>query len=133
MKKQPAVLITFRPKLCRFIGRNKRPRRDAHWLILHLSSPFKHSDLLLVCQQQGDVVFVIPIVDPRVSERSGQMVLLPVVVPVPVLVCAEAKHADLEQMEDMSQEATSKDRSCEVESVVLLGSPRHKCGRPAAG
>lgn len=108
IRKQLAVLPHRSPSDENFAGRNKRPRRktgkknnrDVHWLIVHVSSPFKHSDLLLVRQQQRDVVFVIPIVDPRVSERSGQMVLLPVVVPVPVLVGAEAKHADLEQMEN---------------------------------
>lgn len=90
----------------------EKTKRGVHGLIVHVSSPFKHSDLLLVRQQQSDIVFVIPIVYPRVSERSGQMVLLPVVVPVPILVCAEAKHADLQQMENMettmSQVPTSK-------------------------
>lgn len=62
-----------------------------------VSSAFKHSDFVLVCQQQGDIIFVISIVDSCVSESSGQMVLLPVVVPVSILVCTESKHTDLEE------------------------------------
>lgn len=59
------------------------------------SSAFKHSDFVLVCQQQGDIKLVISIVDSRVAESSGQMILLPVVVPVSKLVCTKSKHTDL--------------------------------------
>lgn len=61
------------------------------------SSASEHFNFVLVRQLQRDIVFVIPVVDARVTERSGQIVLLPVVVPVSVLVRAESKHADLRQ------------------------------------
>lgn len=97
-----AIALLFFPiqKLCKFVNRidDKSELTVAvHWWAIPVSSAFKHLDFVLVRQQQGDIIFVITIMDSCVSESSGQMVLLPVVVPVSVLVGTESEHTDLEQ------------------------------------
>ncbi|MEQ2243851.1 hypothetical protein ILYODFUR_011077 [Ilyodon furcidens] len=62
-----------------------------------VSSAIEHVDFVLLRQQQGDIIFIISVMDSRVSESSGQMVLLPVVMPVSVLVGTKSKHTDLKQ------------------------------------
>lgn len=52
-------------------------------------------DFVLVCQETGDIIFIISIMDLCVFMSSSQIVLLPVVVPVSVLVCTESKHTNL--------------------------------------
>lgn len=91
------------------------PTVVVHWLAISISSSaFKHSDFVLVCQQQGDIIFGISIMDSCVSESSGQMVLLPVVVPVSILVCTESKHTDLEQTRNKSTASHSKTSSTQA-------------------
>lgn len=91
------------------------------------SSAFKHSDLALVCQQQGDIIFVIAIVDSCVPESSGQMVLLPVVVPVSILVCPKAKHTDLEGTKLMAVKRAHKVCSFTLQLTCCFGD--NTCGR----
>ncbi|TNN46239.1 hypothetical protein EYF80_043552 [Liparis tanakae] len=57
---------------------------------------------------QGDVVLVVSVVDARVPEGSGQRVLFPVVVPVPVLVRPEPEHRDLVGDEEGNIEKNNK-------------------------
>lgn len=91
------------------------PTVVVHWLVILISSSaFKHSDFVLVCQQQGDIIFVISIMDSCVSESSGQMVLLPVVVPVSILVCTESKQTDLGQTKNKSTVSHSKTSSTQA-------------------